>query len=474
MKINELYETVINYQNQNRVFFQNAENWDIRRLGEMYKEGELILQDWFQRDYCWNKPQVCSLMHTLLHTPTLLPEIVLIKIGDKYYVADGHQRLRSILLEVLNNPDFKYYSKELTESTKYFNVGPKNVDQWKEFSREIERKTITVKVIHNNNLDDSELRNLKSYVFKKWNNGTALSPAEKRGAFPSDLNINIVQRLKNNIPIDKQLSLLVSKSSTKNKFNEFVEKLFYHYMIPNVTKDPNEDGFNMIHSYSEDELPGKFKSFIKLFTVMTDTVYNYTQFNGHFGPGSCCMRDVLTFVNNLYSKNELKSLEEYSWYLTSVLDTLHTTYYNNNQFKDYQVGNYDAIDMEINNTWYKGFFSYFGKGQDNKFENRRDFLYDNRELFGKLIEYDQQRLFTSVQKQIKYIEQNRICVGLDGNNCKHHGIEPLPITDMEGDHIVEHTNGGRTNIDNLQMLCIECHVEKTKQFNTKEVVGDIK
>ena len=172
-------------------------------------------------------------------------------------------------------------------------------------------------------------------------------------------------------------------------------------MIPNVTKDPNEDGFNMIHSYSEDELSGKFKSFVKLFTVMSDTVYNYTQFNGQFGPGACCMRDVLTFVNNLYSKNELKSLEEYSWYLSSVLDTLHTTYYNNNQFKDYQVGNYDAIDMEINNTWYKGFFSFFGKGQDNKFENRRDFLYDNRELFGKLIEYDQQRLFTSVQKQIK-------------------------------------------------------------------------
>jgi hypothetical protein len=451
MKINELYETVINYQTQNRVFFQNAENWDIRRLGEMYKEGELILQDWFQRDYCWNKQQVCSLIHTLLHTPTLLPEIVLIKIGNKFYVADGHQRLRSILLEVLTNPDFKYYSKELTESTKYYNVGPKNENQWKEFSREIERKTITVKVILNNNLDDNELRNLKSYVFKKWNNGTALSPAEKRGAFPSDLNINIVQQL-------------------KNKFNEFVEKLFFHYMNPNMLKDPNEDGFNLIHSYSEDEHPGKFKSFVKLFMVMTDTVYKYTEFNGHFGPGSCCMRDVLTFVNDLYLRNEIKSLEEYSWYLTSVLDTLHTTYYNNNQFKDYQVGNYDAIDMEVNNTWYKGFFSYFGKGQDNKFEYRREFLYDNRELFGKLIEYDQQRLFTQVQKQIKYIEQNRICVGIDGEVCKYHGTEPLPITEMQGDHITEHTNGGKTVIDNLQMLCIDCHTEKTKRFNTKEIV----
>jgi 5-methylcytosine-specific restriction endonuclease McrA len=126
--------------------------------------------------------------------------------------------------------------------------------------------------------------------------------------------------------------------------------------------------------------------------------------------------------------------------------------------------------MEINNTWYKGFFSFFGKGQDNKFENRRDFLYDNRELFGKLIECDQQRLFTSVQKQIKYIEQNKMCIGLDGNECQYHGTNMISITDMEGDHIIEHTNGGRTNIDNLQMLCVDCHVEKTKQFNTKEII----
>ena len=46
MKTNELYETVITYQTENRVFFQNAENWDVRRFCEMYQDEELILQDW--------------------------------------------------------------------------------------------------------------------------------------------------------------------------------------------------------------------------------------------------------------------------------------------------------------------------------------------------------------------------------------------------------------------------------------------
>jgi hypothetical protein len=473
MKINELYETVINYQTDNKVFFQNAENWDIRRLHEMYKEGELILQDWFQRDYCWDKSQVCSLIHTLLNTPTLLPEIVLIKIEDKYYVADGHQRLRSILIEVLDNPNFKYISKELTESTKYYKISPKKEQLWKEFSREIERKTITVKIIVNMKLDEEELRNLKSYVFKKWNNGTALSEAEKRGAFPSDLNINVVQRLKNTIPLEKQMALLVSKLIGKNAFNQFIEILFYHYMNPNMLRDPESKrggGYDIVHSYSEDEYNGKFKNFTKLFMVMADTVYNFTQFNGSFGPKVCCMRDVLTFVNDLYIKGEIKNLDDYSSYLLSVLDTIHTTYYNNNEFKDYRNNNLDAIDMEINATWFQGFFRYFGQGQNNNFEQRRMFLYDNRELFGNLIDYDKQRLFSETQKQIKYIEQNRMCAGLDGSICQYHGTESISITEMEADHIVEHSNGGRTTDGNCQMLCIECHAEKTKRFNTKEVV----
>ena len=151
MKTNELFETVVNYQAENRVFFQNAANWDVRRFCEMFDDGELILQDWFQRDYCWSKEQVAALVHTLIHTPTLLPEIVLIEIDGKYYVADGHQRLRSLILQVIKNPDFKYQSKEITKLTKYYNVSPKDVN-WKSFVRELERQTLTVKVIKNNNL----------------------------------------------------------------------------------------------------------------------------------------------------------------------------------------------------------------------------------------------------------------------------------------------------------------------------------
>lgn len=462
MKTQNLYETVILYQKENKVFFQNASNWDVRRFREMYLEGELILQDWFQRDYCWSKSQVCALVHTLLNTPTLLPEIVLIEIDGKFYVADGHQRLRSILKEVLDNEDFKYQSKEISDSTKYYNTHKKKND-WKDFTRELERKEVTVKVIKNTGLDENELRNLKSYVFKKWNNGKALNSAEKRGSFPSDLNISIIQTYKSDISEPKQQALLVSNNVGRNAFNEFIEKMFYHFIEKDSVKDPNDDGFEKIHSIDFSENKLEINKFCQMFDAMTEVVYEFVQKNGKFSAGSCCMRDILTFVNSLFAKKELKTILEYKQYLLSIIDIFHTVYIQNNKFKDYSQGNFDNINLEVNEFWYKGFFVHFGKGQDSKFIHRRDFLNKNKNLFGNFGDLDEKRLFSISQKQFKYIQQGKRCLGLVGSGCSHNQGE-MSLSEMHGDHIKEYSVGGTTTIDNLQMLCHKCHSEKTSKF----------
>jgi 5-methylcytosine-specific restriction endonuclease McrA len=41
------------------------------------------------------------------------------------------------------------------------------------------------------------------------------------------------------------------------------------------------------------------------------------------------------------------------------------------------------------------------------------------------------------------------------------------IKEMEGDHILEHSQYGTTTIDNLQMLCKGCHKNKTSKFLLK-------
>ena len=62
------------------------------------------------------------------------------------------------------------------------------------------------------------------------------------------------------------------------------------------------------------------------------------------------------------------------------------------------------------------------------------------------------RAFKDKEKSKKYEQQNGICP-ICG---KHHSIE-----EMEGDHIVEWSKGGKTTIDNLQMICKSCHKKKT-------------
>jgi len=463
MKINELFETVVDYQKTNRVFFQNSANWDVRRFREMYEDGELILKDWFQRDYCWNKEQVSALVHTLLNTPTLLPEVVLIEIDGKYYVADGHQRLYSLIVKVFKTPTFKYYSKELTRMTKYYNISPED-KTWNTFVRELERQTITVKVIKNNDLNEEELRYLKAYVFRKWNNGSAITTAEKRGANPSELNINIVQYLVKNTDEGTQKSLLVTNKLGRNVFNEFIEKMFYHYVTPDATRDPKKEEFDYAHSLDVTQYINKF---ITLFKKMGEVVNNYTEKNGKFWSSSS-LRDVLTFVNSLYVKGKLKNLTMYGEYLTSVLDTIHRTYIMNNSFSAYQKGDIENINMEINNFWFKGYYSYFGKGQDSKFKSRREFLVKNMNDLGSLDNLDTQRLFNRYQKQYKYIQQDKKCCGINGV-CTHTSGE-VNIGELQADHILEYSKGGTTTLDNLQMLCINCHKEKTKELLSNNVV----
>ena len=61
------------------------------------------------------------------------------------------------------------------------------------------------------------------------------------------------------------------------------------------------------------------------------------------------------------------------------------------------------------------------------------------------------RTFTDSQKRTVYTQQNNICP---------HCGQKFDIKDMEGDHITPWHEGGKTVIENLQMLCKSCNRTK--------------
>ena len=61
------------------------------------------------------------------------------------------------------------------------------------------------------------------------------------------------------------------------------------------------------------------------------------------------------------------------------------------------------------------------------------------------------RAFTDSQKREAYEKQNGIC-----NICKNY----FEINEMEGDHIIPWSRGGKTSSENCQMLCRDCNSKK--------------
>lgn len=64
------------------------------------------------------------------------------------------------------------------------------------------------------------------------------------------------------------------------------------------------------------------------------------------------------------------------------------------------------------------------------------------------------RAFDKRQKRQAYETQRGICP-----KCENH----YELEEMEADHIKLWSEGGRTNLENCQMLCIECHREKSRR-----------
>ena len=66
------------------------------------------------------------------------------------------------------------------------------------------------------------------------------------------------------------------------------------------------------------------------------------------------------------------------------------------------------------------------------------------------------RTFSKGMKQRKYSEQ--------GGKCPHCGKQ-CTYGEMEGDHVVPYSKGGKTEYSNLQMLCAPCNRSKGNRYS---------
>ncbi len=70
------------------------------------------------------------------------------------------------------------------------------------------------------------------------------------------------------------------------------------------------------------------------------------------------------------------------------------------------------------------------------------------------------RSFSDNQKSAMYEKQGGRCAN---KNCPK-GTKNFQIYEMEADHITPWSEGGKTEIENGQMLCRECNRKKSSKF----------
>ena len=138
-------------------------------------------------------------------------------------------------------------------------------------------------------------------------------------------------------------------------------------------------------------------------------------------------KSVIQWVENVFKVRRKKEMNGLPWGFL---------------YNEYKDNEYDADKME----------EQVSKLMENKEVQRKSGIYEYL-LTGKE-KHLNLRTFDGADKRTKYEEQKGICPYCNNE---------FGISEMEGDHIKPWIEGGKTELDNLQMLCKECNRRKGKK-----------
>lgn len=445
----DLMEMGAQFQKDRKIQISN-DTKTIRALYQLYLEKKLILQDWFQRGFHWDNNKKVMLIHTLLNTPKLLTEVVFFIDEDGvHYVADGQQRLTSIFSFL--DGEFEYNSPDLAPTSLFRGVkfGTKDFQKCSERLKDTPIKTTE---IDNFGLDGDKVNILKSYVFMKWNNGSNLNSAELRGGLYSTVN-DIVKPLVAEMDDTTKQALILSKKFGRNKVNELLEKLIYHMISKDLSKDPSPKVLMQMHG--DKSIDTEQSNIRKVLNAVKDGVVMFKNQNKTYQAGATSMRDIMVAAIKLKKNNRLSTVEDVKNFIFNTMKTINSVYATNKKFKAYYKADVGSMDEIVNQTWFQPYFSYFGRGQDAHTAKRVSFLMDKMDEFLQIIPRDKNRTFP-LDMQIRVLESQN-------NKCTICG-QDLNLSEAEADHKIEHSLGGLTEESNCQMVHKQCHKEKTRNF----------
>ncbi len=397
----------------------NKTTWPLLSLNK--RRSQINTNPDYQRPLVWTKNQKQLLIDSILHDYDI-PKIYLHEVDkSKYDVVDGQQRIRAI---------WSFYDGEyaLPKDADPINgieiAGKKYSDLEPEISDIIDTYNMDFVILDKS---EEEIREM----FLRLQNGTSLKAQEKRNAIPSKMRdfvkkvsshdffykVNFKDSRFTYDLIAAQMCLLALKGNITNVKDKDLNDMYLNNMEFDENCEPAKN-IRRILDYLNNMFPSKSPelqrySVVSLFLLIMDLMPNYD------------IRDrdkeladwFIKFENNR-KLDRMKEAEEqdpvlvlYQRWISNSSDTAESLKYRHEVLKEDLLLNVKGLALK-----------------------------------------DSQRSFDEAQRQVIYRR--------DGGKCQMCGRQ-CDWNDWEADHINPWSKGGKTEIENGQVLCPTCNAKKS-------------
>lgn len=376
----------------------------------------------YQRPSVWTKPQKQLLIDTILRDFDI-PKIYLHKRdGEKFDVIDGQQRIRAI---------WSFYNDEfaLAKDADPVNgipvAGKKYSELPIDISSIVDSYTLDFVILDNPNED--EIREM----FLRLQNGTTLKAQEKRNAMPGNMR-NFVKKVATHEFFDK-----VNFTNTRFTYDLIAAQMCLLALTKQVCNIKDKDLNTM---YAEQ----------KAFDAQSPEAKNVFR--------------VLDYLNTMFPSKapELKRYSVISLFILIMemmpnYDIRHREAELAKWFISFEANRAEDELKAPENQDTK--LVIYHERVSNSSDTYDSLLYRHNFLKESLLstitdlpQKDSKRNFDEAQRQVLYRKFNGICQ-LCGKVCEWN--------DWEADHIVPWSKGGKTVVDNGQVLCPSCNSRKS-------------
>lgn len=380
----------------------------------------------------WSKKDKQCFIDTIIRgEPIPLFFLNYISKEDTYYIVDGQQRLHCIK---------EFCDNKFVLTKDFSNVdldGKKFEDLSIQERKKIQDYNLNVKIMKD--YDDERVR----MIFSRLQRGKPLGIGEKLNAKPGKI-VNVMRELANHEYITKSIGVNKQRYHT---YEDVARMMFYEKF---GTKDCSTEALNELFDKYKDDINLDSKIYKKIQNVLNYLLKCFPAEPGNyqFLSKHAWVVTVYAVISDLRDTYALNGKEKE---IAKFIESFHSRVYS----EDWRTS-----DIKIQRFYDNARGGWAERLNENRKNTMKEFMINELELK----ELDENRQISEEDKIAAYGKSNECC-----EKC---GKKFKDYKEAEYHHIELYSEGGKTTLDNISVLCKNCHDEIHRNKVDLELIND--